>query len=347
MRQSRGILIIIAFFVLVYNSAAPASGLSYSVLVRTDRDAYVAGEYVEISGFVTDRGNVSVSTFVEIAVFTPENASLLTDATHSNSEGYFFTILSLPSNASLGVYLVVAAAEGSAAYSTFRVALNSITCGVNASIVHVPDAPVLVYGDAYPARRVEVRLEFSQNDGDWRAIASIYANSSGHYGYDWTAPGDNGNYSIRASLEGVASSPAHLRVFLKESTVIWLSLTSPSVYVGKAIQVEGALSSTSRNATITIQYRSSQGTSLNHTVRASPEGAFSDTYKPDVEGIWTISASWPGDALNLPAISMGVQLTVGPPPPTMLFLSVVAVEDAAVLALLAWQISKKRKASRH
>jgi len=43
------------------------------VAVRTDRDAYVAGEYVEISGFMKDQGNVSVSTFFEIAVSTPYN----------------------------------------------------------------------------------------------------------------------------------------------------------------------------------------------------------------------------------------------------------------------------------
>jgi len=343
-RQSRWI--VIAFFILSCSSATLVSSSPYSVIVRTNRDAYVEGEYVEISGFIMDQENRSISTFVQIAVLTPENVSLLVDTIHSDSDGYFFTILTLPLNASLGTYLVVAAAEGPTAHSTFKVALNSITCHLNASTVYVPDKAVLVYGYAYPARCVELQLEFSQNNEDWRPIADIFANSSGYYNYDWTAPGEDGNYSVRASFVGVTSPPANLRVFMKESTMIWVSPTSFAAYVGKTMNIEGTLNSTSKNATITIQYRSPQGT-FNHTMQASPDGVFSDTFKPDVEGIWTISASWPGDALNLPATSMNIQLTVGPPPPTNLFLSAVAVEDVVVLALLARQVVKKRRAGRH
>lgn len=328
-----------------FSSARFVLSIPYSVVVRTDNDTYLAGEYVEISGFVMDQGNVSVSTFVEIDVSTPENISLFVDAIHSDSNGYFLTILALPTNASLGTYLVTATAEGPASYTTFEVILSSITCLVNSSWVY-PKVPILVYGRTNPARRVEVSLELSRDDGDWQTIANVYTNTSGHYSYGWTAPKEGGNYLIRASLEGTASSTIRLRVIAKEPTMISFSLSSYVTQVGKSLHLEGILNSTSRNATIIIRYEGPDGASTNHTVLADPNGAYRDTFEPYKEGTWTISASWSGDAFNLRAESIEVQVSVGPPPPTVLFLLVVAIEDIIVLSFLARHMYLKHKARR-
>lgn len=315
------------------------------MVVRTNRDAYVAGEYVEISGFVTDQGNRSISTFVEIAVFTPENTSLTMDTTHSDSNGYFFTLLTLQPNASLGTYLVTATAEGPSAHTTFKVALNSIICLVNSSFTY-PAMPVLIYGFIYPARSVELLLQFSINKRNWQTIEYVNSNSSGYYSFDWTAPSEAGNYTILASYGGTNSTSARLRVIVKEATSIWLSLSSSAINLGQSVRLQGILNSTSRNATVTIQYKSPKGAQMNHTVQADPEGVFEDAFRPDKEGIWTISASWPGDALNQRTTSMEIQLVVNSPPPTMLLLSIVAVEDVVVLTLLARQFYHKRTVGR-
>jgi len=251
----------------------------------------------------------------------------------------------LPPNASLGTYLVTATAEGPPSNTTFEVVPYSITCLVNISSAY-PETPILVYGDAHPSRRAEVKLEFSRDDRDWQTIANIHTNSSGHYGYDWAAPGVGGNYSIRARLGGAKSPTAHLRVIVKEPTMISFSLSSYVTQVGKSVDLVGMLNSTCRNATISINYVGPEGTSVNHTVQADPVGIFVDAFQPDKEGIWAISASWPGDALNQRASTMEVQLTVGPPPPTVLFLSVIAVEDVVVLAFLVRWVSGKRRRGR-
>jgi len=317
-----------------------------SVVVRTDRDAYVAGEYVEISGHVTEQGNASVSTFVEIDVLTPENASLLDDVIHSDSNGYFFTLLALQPNASVGTYLVMAIAEGSSAsHTTFEVVLNTITCLVNSSFAY-PKVPILVYGQIHPARWAEVSLEFTSDGEDWLTIANVYTDSSGQYSYGWTAPREGGNYSIRTSLGGTTSPAARLRVVIKEPAMISFSLSSYATQVGMSVRLEGVLNSTSRNATITIRYEGPEGTSITHAVQADPDGVFGDAFRPDEEGTWTISASWPGDALNLQAESIEVKVSVDPPPPTALFLSVVAIEDVVVIAILARHMHLKRKARR-
>lgn len=50
---ARKILAVEILFLLIFHSEV--SAMSYSISVRTDREAYVAGEFVEISGYVTDQ----------------------------------------------------------------------------------------------------------------------------------------------------------------------------------------------------------------------------------------------------------------------------------------------------
>ncbi|MGQ9514770.1 MAG: MG2 domain-containing protein [Thermoproteota archaeon] len=335
------ILIAISFFVLVQLSMTFVFCTSYSLVVSTDRDAYVAGEFVEISGYVKDQWNRFISTFVEITVFTPENISLHIGFIHSDSKGRFFTLLELPKNASIGNYTVQATVDETPARATFKVSPNFITCLVNSSFTY-PANPILIYGQVYPARRVEVKLEFSKDGMDWKTMASIYSNSSGFYGFDWSAPREAGNYSIRALING-ANGSASLRVIVRKPTMISISLSSPTTTVGKSVWLSGILNSMSRNATISIQYYGPEGDYIIHKVQADEEGLFEDMFKPEKEGTWRISASWPGDALNLPSESMEIELIVGPEPPTKLFLTAVAIEDAVVLALLARHLRNKRR----
>lgn len=344
--HSKWILAVIASFAIACAPVTFVLCTQYSIEVRTDRDAYVAGEFVEISGFVKDTVNRSVSAFVEITVLTPDNVSINLGFTHSDSKGYFLTLLALQPNASLGEYLVMATVDESPAFATFKVSQNSITCLLNSSFTY-PVMPILVYGQAYPARLVEVLLELSKDGKDWQTIARTNSNSSGFYSFAMAAPKEAGNYSIRATLDGACSSPASLRVFVKEPTTISISLSSLTTTVGKSVQLLGILNSTCRNATILIQYRSPEGGSVNHTVLASPEGEFKDSFRPEKEGTWKVSASWPGDTFNEHAECMEVELIVEPEPPTKLFLALVAVEDAAVLALLARQLRIKRMEKVH
>jgi hypothetical protein len=306
----------------------------------------VPGDSVEIGGIVTDQENRSVSTFVEITVLTPENTSLLFNVIHSDAKGMFFTLLSLPSDAQLGTYWVIATPVVSPPVNvTFSVVRGSITCCVNQSFMY-PGTPTLIYGQVYPSRSLEILLKFSQNDRDWQTLGHAFSNSSGYYYIDWKVPEEAGNYSIQASIGNVTSPSAHLKVVVREPTMITISLKTSVITVGSSVQLDGTLDSTSGNATIAIQYVNPDGVPVHHLALADPDGNFKDTFSPDMEGTWSISASWSGDALNEPTASMVMELVVKPAPPTKLFLSIVVAEDIAVIALLAMHLSNKRRIKR-
>jgi hypothetical protein len=334
---ARKILAVEILFLLIFHSEV--SAMSYSISVRTDREAYVAGEFVEISGYVTDQENRSISTFVSIVVLTPKNEMLLSDQVNSNDNGYFSTILSLPQDASIGTYFVTATTSLAAAYTTFSIVEASIDIFLQPNIVS-PGDQVLVFGHVYPHRRVEVSLEFSNDNIEWKRLSSTYTNSSGFYSF-MLLMSREGNYSIRVSANGVRSNAAKLIV--KKPSTISISLSTSEISAGREVVLKGLLDSTCSNATITIEWRSPDGKTFSRTVLADPSGSFQDSFRPEIEGSWSVSASWQGDEFNQPADSMVLELLVKPSPPTMLFISIVAVEDIVVLCLLMRHILRKRR----
>lgn len=264
---------------------------------------------------------------------------LLSDQVNSNDNGYFSTILSLPQDASIGTYFVTATTSLAAAYTTFSIVEASIDIFLQPNIVS-PGDQVLVFGHVYPHRRVEVSLEFSNDNIEWKRLSSTYTNSSGFYSF-MLLMSREGNYSIRVSANGVRSNAAKLIV--KKPSTISISLSTSEISAGREVVLKGLLDSTCSNATITIEWRSPDGKTFSRTVLADPSGSFQDSFRPEIEGSWSVSASWQGDEFNQPADSMVLELLVKPSPPTMLFISIVAVEDIVVLCLLMRHILRKRR----
>lgn len=64
------------------------------------------------------------------------------------------------------------------------------------------------------------------------------------------------------------------------------------------------------NPAISIEYTKPDGTKLTKTVMASKEGTFEDSFTPNVDGEWGITASWEGTEDHKEATSQSVTLTV-------------------------------------
>jgi hypothetical protein len=140
----------------------------------------------------------------------------------------------------------------------------------------------------------------------------------------------------------------------KQSSSLSLSVSPPSLKVGESVALGGALSP-SLATTVELVYTRPDGFELVKHVTTSSAGAFSDAFKPDMPGPWSVKARWPGDADHYAGESQTQSFSVEPPPeqppslwdqiarilPTVALLAVLLV-----VAVLAVVLLRRRSAHR-
>jgi hypothetical protein len=143
-------------------------------------------------------------------------------------------------------------------------------------------------------------------------LTTVVTNENGEYSFTWTPPAA-GNYTIMVSWKGDferegATATATLFVE-KASSLIALTMSSYNAKTGDEITVNGILYP-AKAATITIQYTMPNGTIITKTVDSATAGIFSDTFKANQIGKWTVKASWDGNDKYKAATSTPITLTV-------------------------------------
>jgi hypothetical protein len=125
--------------------------------------------------------------------------------------------------------------------------------------------------------------------------------------YQLTIKGEGGGVAQSATV-GLTIEKA------KEASSISLSVSPASLKVGESVSVAGALSPAVAT-TVELVYRRPDGFELSKQVATSASGAFSDSFKPDLAGAWSVRARWAGDADRESSESAPVQFSVEAPPP--------------------------------
>ncbi|MEM3365378.1 MAG: CFI-box-CTERM domain-containing protein [Candidatus Methanomethyliaceae archaeon] len=169
-------------------------------------------------------------------------------------------------------------------------------------------ANVSISGAISPPRPgVVVTISF-RTEGVWEATAMITTSAEGTYSYLWK-PKSAGYYQFRASwegdsaYEGAISTTASI-VVTKIPTTISCNASPSEVIKGKNVTISGYISPAVSSKTVNLTYIRPDGGRLVRVTTTNPEGFYSDSYTPDANGLWSVLASWEGDAEHQGASSL-------------------------------------------
>jgi len=158
-----------------------------------------------------------------------------------------------------------------------------------------------------------------KSDGSWASLATVISSADGSFSYSWTPTLVN-SYQLRASwtgddtYNGAISDTVSITV-KKIASSVSCTTSSSTITNGDTITVTGSISPAVSGKTVTLTYVKPDGTTkVTRTVTTSSDGSFSDSYKPDVIGAWSVTASWEGDTTHEGASSSSKSVTVNPVP---------------------------------
>ncbi|HIE14649.1 TPA: hypothetical protein EYP70_05195, partial [Candidatus Bathyarchaeota archaeon] len=115
----------------------------------------------------------------------------------------------------------------------------------------------------------------------------------GRYSYNMVI-----EYSVNCSgifLDGESKTVTIDVIISKIESTISCSVSPKSVEKGELVKVSGSIEPTQENVTVTLEYKSPEGSIFTRTVRTDAEGSYEDSFIPHVEGYWSVNASWSGD----------------------------------------------------
>lgn len=97
------------------------------------------------------------------------------------------------------------------------------------------------------------------------------------------------------------------------------------------------------NLEVTLRYKKPDGTEFTRTSITGGDGAFSDTFSADVEGLWSVTAEWGGDAARKEASSSTISFTTISIPFPIHYVGIAIL--AVVIISVIFLLRKKRKPS--
>jgi len=105
-------------------------------------------------------------------------------------------------------------------------------------------------------------------------------------------------YSVESDRQFVEGAPQTLVVEFtvsKIASTVTVTTSPPTSEKGETVRISGSIEPSKENATVTLAYKKPDGTKFDRTVRTNADGSFSESYRPENEGFWSINASWLGD----------------------------------------------------
>ena len=104
-------------------------------------------------------------------------------------------------------------------------------------------------------------------------------------------------YSVESGNDFVEGDPQKLTVEIvvsKIESTITVNVSPQVIEEGESVRVSGSIDPAPENATVTLTYVGPERR-FNSTVGVNLDGSFAGSFKPDINGTWSVNASWTGD----------------------------------------------------
>lgn len=218
-----------------------------------------------------------------------------------------------------------------------------------------PGEQVLVTASVSPAPTGgTLSISLSGNSQQWSILNSAQA-STASVSVNWSPPGP-GTYNFKATFSGYTdtgankiysqseSTPARLVVQLIQTTLtLSVSPSSTSIDVltraVSSVTLTGTLTPSISGAYVLITTSGPSG-QTSRTEVTGPGGLFSESFTPSQAGVYTISASYPGDATHQPSQAGSSTATVTESWTTALV--IVGIVVVAVVAIVLFLMFRRR-----
>jgi hypothetical protein len=175
-----------------------------------------------------------------------------------------------------------------------------IYCHIAPSTLTIGNTTV-IWGFIYPvADVVTITLSIQPEDREWRQLTTVKNDFHTQYFYLWT-PEEAGLYAVKASWEGVgiyAGTTSNLTSVLvrKLGTSLSCAVFPTTLKRADSVIVSGSIDPPLSDIPILLTFTKPGGTLVTRTVTTAGNGSFHDTFLPDVDGSWSVIASWEGDS---------------------------------------------------
>jgi len=206
---------------------------------------------------------------------------------------------------------VVAGFENGIVYFIENLEPTSITCEVSTPKVSFGET-LYVFGNITPPiAGVNVALTFTTPDQN-TTTQNTFTTSEGTYNASYV-PNKVGFWGVKASWAGDeqymgAESPSVF--FSVGETTITCELQNWQIYLGENLDISGSIQPPCPAVEVTLTYTTPNDGRFNRTAMTGSEGNYSDSFTPDITGLWKLVASWPGDAEHMGATSPEVRFLV-------------------------------------
>ena len=127
----------------------------------------------------------------------------------------------------------------------------------------------------------------------------------------------------------------------KIETTLSCSVSSSTITIGDNVTVSGTISPTMSGKVVTLTYAKPDGATVTRTVTTGSDGSYSDPYKPNAVGSWSVVASWDGDSQHFGSTSQTASFNVKAVIDYTLY--VCGISAVAVIILVGYMVTKRKR----
>ena len=206
---------------------------------------------------------------------------------------------------------VIAGVEEGFVYFIENLQPTSMTCEVSKPKIALGEDVPVSGSISPPIEGAEVTLTFTKPD--YSTVTMKIPTTAGGIYSGTCVPDIIGFWNVQAfwpgDTEHMGAESPRISFSVGESTIT-CEVPNWQIYSGESLTVSGSIDPSHEGVGVTLKYTDPEDVESDRTVTTQGDGNYVDTVTPNLEGMWTVQASWPGDTDTLASLSPEIRFLV-------------------------------------